>query len=468
MSADSTRTPENAEKNGATAEPSSGAVPAEPPKGRADAPAEQSDDIPPDLWAVSFADDDDRELRTRQIARALRANQIDAETLVWRPELPDWKPLGEVPELKELLDQVRLAQEADAPDSMRRREKSLPAPPIKKPSIPPATVAATPQPKRDSDAGARAGDSAAAAQVEAGAEADEDAKSGPISEPAPTMKSEGAAPGAATMEQVDTESVAIASAEAKAEAPLSRTLESEGSPAAKSEPPPTTKVEGKAARSSKDESAPKTKRRRPQAAASGADPADRAAASPRPPFPSASRIIWIVGVALAIGAVIWFARVRPGRDAQSEPPIPEPATTAGTTPIEPTLAQPKSGPALAVPNVTAPAASTAPMASNSPPSAPSAAASSAPLAKLDRASVFKAVALDELKASRCRSSAEPAGTARVALVIDPDGTVQSVHVVQAPYQGTLTAKCIEKKLKNLKVNPFDGEPETIRVPVVLY
>jgi hypothetical protein len=108
------------------------------------------------------------------------------------------------------------------------------------------------------------------------------------------------------------------------------------------------------------------------------------------------------------------------------------------------------------------------MPSNAPPSAPSAAASSAPLAKLDRLSVLKAVALDEFKASRCRASSEPAGTARVALIIAPDGTVQSAHVVQAPYEGTLTAKCIEKKIKNLKVEPFDGHPETIRVPVMLY
>jgi len=57
-----------------------------------------------DLWAVSYSDDDDRELTSTQIAGAIRRGEIDGETIVWRPGMDDWEPLSERPELSPLLE----------------------------------------------------------------------------------------------------------------------------------------------------------------------------------------------------------------------------------------------------------------------------------------------------------------------------------------------------------------------------
>lgn len=48
------------------------------------------------LWAVSFAEDDDRELTFAEVKAAILARQVDAETIAWREGLSDWLPLGEI------------------------------------------------------------------------------------------------------------------------------------------------------------------------------------------------------------------------------------------------------------------------------------------------------------------------------------------------------------------------------------
>lgn len=55
------------------------------------------------VWLVSYSDDDDRELRSPQIAEALRLGEITADTIVWRQGADDWLPLAKVPELAKLL-----------------------------------------------------------------------------------------------------------------------------------------------------------------------------------------------------------------------------------------------------------------------------------------------------------------------------------------------------------------------------
>ena len=49
------------------------------------------------VWLVSYADEDDRELRASQIAEALRRGEISGATIVWREGLGDWMPLEKVP-----------------------------------------------------------------------------------------------------------------------------------------------------------------------------------------------------------------------------------------------------------------------------------------------------------------------------------------------------------------------------------
>jgi hypothetical protein len=91
------------------------------------APAQPS--LPMDdgiLWLVSFADDDDRELRPPDIAAALRRGEIDAETIVWREGIEDWAPLGSIPSLARLLPSS--GETANAPLVISNQTSTAPAP----------------------------------------------------------------------------------------------------------------------------------------------------------------------------------------------------------------------------------------------------------------------------------------------------------------------------------------------------
>lgn len=73
-----------------------------------------------DLWLVSYADDDDRELTATQIAAALERGEIDANTIVWRDGMPEWKAIAEVESLR-----AQLRRLSHAPEHLRRRQTVL-------------------------------------------------------------------------------------------------------------------------------------------------------------------------------------------------------------------------------------------------------------------------------------------------------------------------------------------------------
>lgn len=81
------------------------------------APPDHSDD---DLWLVSYADDDDRELTAVQIAAALERGEIDANTIVWRDGMPEWRAIAEVESLR-----AQLRRLSHAPENLRRRQTVL-------------------------------------------------------------------------------------------------------------------------------------------------------------------------------------------------------------------------------------------------------------------------------------------------------------------------------------------------------
>jgi hypothetical protein len=70
-----------------------------------------------DLWLVSYSDDDDREMSALQISAALARGDIDANTIVWRDGMPEWKAIAEVDVLKEQLRQV-----SASPENQRKRQ----------------------------------------------------------------------------------------------------------------------------------------------------------------------------------------------------------------------------------------------------------------------------------------------------------------------------------------------------------
>lgn len=83
-------------------------------------PTAANDTSQDDLWLVSYADDDDRELTALQISAALERGEIDANTIVWRDGMSEWKAIAEVEALRSQLRKV-----SHAPENLRRRQTQL-------------------------------------------------------------------------------------------------------------------------------------------------------------------------------------------------------------------------------------------------------------------------------------------------------------------------------------------------------
>lgn len=83
-------------------------------------PTAANDTSDDDLWLVSYADDDDRELTALQISAALERGEIDANTIVWRDGMTEWKAIAEVEALRSQLRRV-----SHHPENLRRRQTQL-------------------------------------------------------------------------------------------------------------------------------------------------------------------------------------------------------------------------------------------------------------------------------------------------------------------------------------------------------
>jgi hypothetical protein len=100
-----------------------------------------------DLWAVSYSEEEDRELTRAEVERALERGEITAETIVWRPGMDDWAPLSQTPDFAPLL-----AQSAPAADEPRAPAVEPPAPSAEEPppaaavEKPPAAITEAPAP----------------------------------------------------------------------------------------------------------------------------------------------------------------------------------------------------------------------------------------------------------------------------------------------------------------------------------
>jgi hypothetical protein len=58
------------------------------------------------VWLVSYAEDDDREMTSQDIQRALGAGEITMETIVWRDGMPEWQAIAEIPSLRQELERL--------------------------------------------------------------------------------------------------------------------------------------------------------------------------------------------------------------------------------------------------------------------------------------------------------------------------------------------------------------------------
>jgi hypothetical protein len=68
-----------------------------------------------DLWAVSYSDEDDRELTFDEVASAIKRGEINGATIVWRPGMADWVPLAQTPDFAALLQQRTAADPEPKP-----------------------------------------------------------------------------------------------------------------------------------------------------------------------------------------------------------------------------------------------------------------------------------------------------------------------------------------------------------------
>ena len=338
---------------------------------------ESADDEPPaNVWGVSYAADDDRELTTEEIERALKKGEIGPRTLVWRPGMPTWRPLDRVKELSKLLPTEPKPKQRLSETS--NDEKRTRAEPRQKQSV--AKPAGSKASSRREHKSARPAPAEAAPQNEP-----------PTVIWLPLIIGVGALFGfwftrgePSDAHHADTAPSGAATSQ--------RALE----PA----PPETLATTAPLVEAAESSHAAEPARAAEAAHAAGAPPAIESAASAPAP-PESARAL------------------EPTASAQPPEPAAPAAGAAGTAPF-------------------------------------------------DKLTALRAFAKDPTKVARCRNRAEPEGTAHVTVTIDPSGRVTDARVLQAPYVGTLTAKCIISRIKGVTIPPFSGEAVTLRVPVELY
>jgi hypothetical protein len=84
--------------------------PSAPPAPSPSAPdTNEEPPIDPDLWVVSFGDDDDRELKEKEIADELTKGTITLSTIVWQEGMPEWLPISGVKKLAKYAPQPKSA-----------------------------------------------------------------------------------------------------------------------------------------------------------------------------------------------------------------------------------------------------------------------------------------------------------------------------------------------------------------------
>jgi hypothetical protein len=61
----------------------------------------------------------------------------------------------------------------------------------------------------------------------------------------------------------------------------------------------------------------------------------------------------------------------------------------------------------------------------------------------------------------CKKSDGPTGNGHAAITFQPNGTVSSVDIDRAPFQGTAVGGCVAGKFRAAHVPPFSGGPTTV-------
>jgi len=395
------------------------------------------------LWAVSFADDDDRELTFAEVKAAILARQVDAETIAWREGLSDWLPLGEIDVFRPVF--AELARSPAAP-----RAGAHPAGKTSGAGAAATTAGAEPQ------AAPAAGEGAPAA-VAPSAESPPRDVAAPVTAPAaPAALAAGEASAASSSPLPDTDddrevwrrSTADLLAELAGGAQQLRPGLPVGATPVAPEP----------------ESLPPLPR--PPAA-----PKFSLSPSLTPPR-SASRVIAYVVVALLVvaalaGIVLLITKGLASSDDPTLRPVAAPA-------VRPSVAAAASG------RVPAPGTAEATGSSSTPATYGSSATDLAVVVRenVDRSGGPTGTPFDERtarevlaeaagRAALCRKPGDEKGPAKAAVTFDPaTGRPSDVRLL-GRYAGTGSGACIVATLRAVRTKRFSGEPVTLEQTVML-
>jgi hypothetical protein len=387
------------------------------------------------LWAVSYADDDDRELTTEELLEELRAGVLDAETLVWRQNMADWCALGDVPELARHLTWKREQPPKGEGFQVAEPERGL--------LYPTAYYPPPPEEEEDDKTAVFAYDAAllAAATSEY---------------PAPPPKP----PAMPAMPPMPPPPAIPAPPAAMPD----RAAPTQIGPPAVAWPPVAPAV---------PVAAPVP--HQPAPAASPAHSAADRASSPPPKFKRRGGALAIMAllVVAGLGGLAWIL-IR-----SSKPPVvaagPERKVETPRAILPPEeKVEDKPKPAEVDPYAV-PAASAS---ASAPVPAGSAAgdffelfasgAQSTSQQDFDKTRAEKALAALAARAANCRKTGDPPGMASVVVRFDPTGHIGDVRVIGKPYADTGTARCIITRFLGARVQAFKGEPQTLVKNFMLY
>lgn len=403
-----------------------------------------------EFWLVSYAEDDDRELTTKEIVAAMKRGEITLSTLVWRDGMGEWQTISSIDELRARAGFIVQPFFTDAPPrpeaaglkaiaALAEDIEEIPSSAIQ--SAPPSSLA-------EADfLGSDEGDSSLAPpridhaaffkSTPPGEDTDKNAAALPA---LPSLggrtASAGTPPSAKSAQKSQTSGglkwvlVLLTAVGAAAVGFLITPAKEDVVPAkpmAKAETAPVAAVE----------------------------PANTAGSVDTEVPPSEGSTL---GAAVGTGGAPAAQAILPASPTAATAPTASPAVLrTNTNPAASKTATPD--PAGASPATTAATAEAKP-ASQPPPRVTS-------TAPFDKSAASAALGQAAAKASSCRQPGDPSGTAQVEVTFSSSGRATRAIIGGPPFRGTATGSCIAQAMRTAQVPPFAGDLVTVQKRVVI-
>jgi hypothetical protein len=409
-------------------------------------PGQISDD---EFWLVSYAEDDDRELTTKEIVAAMKRGEITLSTLVWRDGMGEWQTISSIDELRARAGFIVQPFFTDAPPrpeaaslqaiaALAEDIEEIPSSAIQ--SAPPSSLA-------EADfLGSDDGDSSLAP---------------PRIDHAAFFKS------SPPSDDSDKKATGLPALPTLA-GPKAAAAPSSAQPAQKSQAGGGLKWVlvlltalgaagvGFLITPAKQEAIP-AKPMAKAAANPAAEPAQESA-SPAPAVPPTEPAVADTTLGAAGAPVQGNSAARPAAPPPTPPSTPTNPSVA-TSPTTATTAAPVNL-GTGSPATTATAAQAKPASPPPPPRVTS-------TAPFDKSAASAALGQAAAKASSCRQPGDPSGTAQVEVTFSSSGRATRAIIGGPPFRGTATGSCIAQAMRTAQVPPFAGDLVTVQKRVVI-